>query len=206
MIDAQEMERKRIAADLHDSVGQMLSLSKLHMSEISEVIAADLPSEKDTAENAMRLIDEACQEVRNISHNLMPGALIKLGLVPAVRELIRKAGHSKTIRFNFSSDLDEKRLDEKVEISLYRIVQEIISNILKHANASEVTITIKNAEENSIQLNISDNGNGFDTAILDSVTGIGWKNIYSRLAMMNGKMNIQSQLNSGTSITIRIFL
>ena len=206
VIEAQEMERKRIAGDLHDSVGQMLSLSKLQLSEIMDSSNMYSPEHEQMLERSTRIIDEACQEVRNISHNLMPGPLIRLGLPAAVKDLVRKINASNKIHVSFASNLYDSRLNENIEISVYRIIQEIFNNILKHAQATEIGISLIRQAEEKLELSITDNGIGFDTGEIIKSSGIGWKNIYSRLAIINGTLNINSKKNSGTCIEIKVFL
>jgi two-component system, NarL family, sensor kinase len=206
VIEAQEMERKRIAGDLHDSVGQMLSLSKLHLSEIIDSIQVFDTENEQMLSRSVQIIDEACQEVRNISHNLMPGPLIRLGLTSAVKDLVRKINSSKKIQIMFSSNLNDNRLDEKVEISVYRIIQEIFSNILKHAQASKIEVNLNKGNDNKLKLSIIDDGIGFDKEEIINSKGIGWKNIYSRLAIINGSMDVNAVKNHGTDIEINVLL
>jgi len=204
VIEAQEFERKRIAGDLHDSVGQMLSLTKLHLSEIMDYEGSLASEQKQIIDRSARILDEACQEVRNISHNLMPGALIRLGLDAAVKDLVRKINNSNKIRASFSGNLDGRRFDEKIEISVFRIVQEVLNNIMKHSEASNIDITLNRMENGKLELLISDNGTGFDISRIEKSSGIGWKNIYSRLSMINGTMKVNSVINDGTSIRVTI--
>jgi two-component system, NarL family, sensor kinase len=206
VIEAQEMERKRIAGDLHDSVGQMLSLSKLNLSEIIDSSNKYSPEHENMLARSAQIIDEVCQEIRNISHNLMPGPLIRLGLMSAVRDLVRKINSSNKIHVSLSDNLDDVRFDEKVEISVYRIIQEILNNILKHAKASEIDISLNKQNEGKLELLITDNGIGFDTGKIVKSNGIGWKNIYSRLAIINGTMIVNSIKNHGTGIDIKVYL
>lgn len=206
VIEAQEAERKRIAGDLHDSVGQMLSLTKLHLSGLMDLPGTFAPEHEQTISNSARIIDEVCQEVRSISHNLMPGPLIRLGLTAAVKELVRKINLSEKIQASFICNLNSDRLDENIEISLYRIVQEILNNILKHAKATKIGITLNRHKDEYLDLVIIDNGIGFDTELIKTSSGIGWKNIYSRLSIINGTMNVKSGKNSGSHISIRILL
>lgn len=206
VLEAQEIERKRIAGDLHDSVGQMLSLSKLHLSEIMEISMHHNKEHEQLYQRSIQLIDEACQEVRNISHNLMPGPLIRLGLLAAVKDLIRKINLSGKIIVSLESNLADNRFDEKIEISLYRIIQEIFNNIIKHANATEIGINILQENDKKLELVVIDNGKGFDTSEINQSSGIGWKNIYSRLTIINGLMKVDSVKNSGTNINIQVFL
>lgn len=206
LIEAQEMDWKRIAGDLHDSVGQLLSLSKLHLSEVIDSSEVPNPEHELMLNRTAQIIDEACQEVRNISHNLMPGPLIRLGLVSAIKELVRKINSSRKVKVAFSSNITNIRFNEKIEISLYRILQEIFSNILKHSGASEVEITLNILDNQRLNLSIKDNGIGFDTEEIEKSDGIGWKNIYTRLAIINGTMNIDSKKSMGTSIEINVIL
>lgn len=206
LIEAQEMDWKRIAGDLHDSVGQLLSLSKLHLSEVIDSSEVSNPEHELMLNRTAQIIDEACQEVRNISHNLMPGPLIRLGLVSAIKELVRKINSSRKVKVAFSSNIKDIRFNEKIEISLYRILQEISSNILKHSGATEVDISLNLQDNQRLNLSIKDNGVGFDTEEIEKSDGIGWKNIYTRLAIINGTMNIDSEINHGTGIEINVIL
>ncbi|MBI4646967.1 MAG: sensor histidine kinase [Bacteroidia bacterium] len=201
IIEAEEKERKRIAEDLHDSLGQILSTAKLNMSELEDVIVFKEQNDKAVFQNAIVLVNESCQEVRNISHNIMPGALIKLGLIPAVKELVSKINKSKKLVVEFNAQCFTQRLDESTEIALYRIIQEIMNNIIKHAEAEKVNIEIlKN--NNAVTLIINDNGKGFDISKIEKSSGIGWKNIFSRVSFLNGSINIDSKHNEGTTINI----
>jgi signal transduction histidine kinase len=184
----------------------MLSLSKLHLSEVMDISSKFTLEQDQLFSRSMQLIDEACQEIRNISHNLMPGSLIRLGLLAAIKDLIRKINTSKKIHITLDSNFEETRFDENVEISIYRVIQEIFNNILKHACASEVLISLRRSGEKNLELSIADNGIGFDTSEIANSSGIGWKNIYSRLTMINGSMEINSVKSNGTSINIRVFL
>jgi len=134
----------------------------------------------------------------------MPGALIRLGLDAAVKDLVRKINNSNKIRASFSGNLDGRRFDEKIEISVFRIVQEVLNNIMKHSEASNIDITLNRMENGKLELLISDNGTGFDISRIEKSSGIGWKNIYSRLSMINGTMKVNSVINDGTSIRVTI--
>ena len=201
VIEAQEKERKRIAEDLHDSLGQMLSTIKLHMVSIEDSEVLNSTENQGVLNNAIGYIDDACNEVRNISHHLMPGALIRLGLIPALGDMIDKINKTNKVKINFKSNGIEKRLNEFTEINLYRIIQELIGNDIKHSQATKIDINISQQKE-KISLTIIDNGKGFDTSKIHESKGIGWQNIYSRLAMLNGKFNISSEINKGTKIYI----
>jgi two-component system, NarL family, sensor kinase len=201
VIEAQELERKRIAEDLHDSVGLMLATAKLNMNELEDVAEFKDKEDYNILKNTISIVDESSQEVRNISHNMMPGALIELGLTSALRELVSRLNKTNKTNFILKADGFVKKLDESVEITVYRITQEILGNIIKHANATQVDIEIKNENE-LVKLHVKDNGVGVDKNKIEKSSGIGWKNIFSRVTMLNGKIDIESEVNAGTSIDI----
>ncbi|NTW33561.1 MAG: tetratricopeptide repeat protein, partial [Bacteroidetes bacterium] len=201
VIEAQELERKRIAEDLHDSIGLILATAKFNMTELEDIVTFKEAEDESILKNSIILVDEAFQEVRNISHNMMPSALTELGLVTALKELISKMNKSHKLHIDLKIYGFDERLNELVEITVYRIVQEIISNIIKHAEATVVDIILKK-ENTEINLNIEDNGIGIDKNKIEKSSGIGWKNIFSRVTMLNGKINIDSKHNLGTTINI----
>jgi signal transduction histidine kinase len=196
IINAQEDERKRISAELHDGIGQMLSVVKMNMSGIEE----ELPLEKLT--KTISLLDESCTELRNISHHLMPAALIQNGLLLAVQEFVRKINASGKLHIVYYYD-DFGRANSQIEINLYRILQELTNNIIKYANATEVNLNI-NIENGMIKVMISDNGVGMDPKVIRNSNGNGWNNIYSRLTMMQAHFDIESFPGNGTTIFIDI--
>ncbi len=198
VMDAEERERKRLAQDLHDSLGQMLSTARLNMSGLHEVIDPEDSDAQQMYNNSISLVDESCSELRHISHNIMPTALIRLGLLSAIRELSKMISESQQLKVVFSSTGMEERLSENVEFALYRIVQELLSNIIKHADATEVTIQLAR-RVNEISLTVSDNGKGMDVHSIGQSEGLGWKSIYSRAAMLNGQLYITSEPGKGTN-------
>lgn len=204
VIDAEEKERRRIAQELHDGLGQLLSTVKLNISATENLIDA---VHKTPFNNSLSLIDTACDEVRTISHNLMPGALIRLGLLSALRELIQKINGSNQLRVNMEvnppaepAGFDE-RLDESAEVAIYRIAQEVLNNIIKHSQAKVVTLILKRSGANFFMY-ITDDGKGFDTSFIGRNEGIGWQNIYSRSAMLNGTVDIIADPQTGTTVKI----
>lgn len=200
VIKAEEKERIRIAKDLHDGLGQLLSTAKLNVASLEGNVEKE---DEFLVKNACDLIDNAVKEVRNISHNMMPVALTQLGLVSAVEELISKMNHSGLLTVKFKVENLEYRLNSSIEIALYRVIQEILNNIIKHAQAQEVFIYLKKEKER-LTLEISDNGVGFNTDEIDKSEGIGWKNIFSRIAMLNGNINVKSIKEKGTNLLVSI--
>jgi two-component system, NarL family, sensor kinase len=199
---AQEQERKRIAQDIHDSLGSVLSAAKLKMAEVKDnkpELAAD---EKFTA--GIGLLDEASAELRHISHNIMPATLSKLGLVPALKNLTEKISSHKGLQVQFIvHDLDH-RLYEQTEISVYRIVLELINNIVKHSSASKATVQLVKFP-GYMSITVEDNGKGFDhMRIFDEKGGIGLANITARVEYLKGRIDIDSMPGKGTTIMIEI--
>ncbi len=198
VIEAEQKERKRIAQDLHDSLGQSISVIKKRVSILQ-------PASGDESKHKalIQQLDNTYDELRDISHNIMPNTLIMLGLVPAVRELISEISTEDSPKIELDSDIEPKKLNEDQAIALYRIIQEAIANILKHAKATLVNIRLEN-KNGTTSLYIKDNGKGMDISKINNNSGMGWKNIYSRVALLPGKINIQSQPDHGTSITIHL--
>lgn len=188
MLEGEEKERKRIAEDLHDRVGSMLSAMKLQ---------TDSSNKKMTG-----LLDETVEEVRRISHNLETKVLNRFGLVAALEDLAQKINTSEKIQFELQHlDLTE-RLDNKVEINSYRIVQELISNALKHSQATEI-ITQVNRIDNQLIITVEDNGVGFNSLeAREKASGMGLKNVMSRANELNGNFNVDSGKGNGTTITV----
>ncbi len=202
VIEAEEKERKRIAADLHDSVGLMLATTKLNLSELDDTYNCDSAS-SEILNSALDLIDETSMEVRNISHNMMPGALIELGLLSALKGIVFKINQNHKINVNIKSNCQHERFYYMLEITVYRIFQEIISNTIKHSKATEVEVCL--FKENSLLvLNVKDNGVGINKNSMEKSTGIGWKNIYSRLTILNGHIDFNNDKDNGTTIKIVI--
>lgn len=199
IIETEEKERKRIAGELHDGLGQLLSTARLNVAGLGE----DEESQDNVLlKNSLQLLDEACAEVRTISHNMMPGALIRLGLAEAVNELINKINDTEKIKIAYDTNLDE-RLPETTEVALYRIVQEVLTNMLRHAEAKNISVRIDKTGEQLLVV-IADDGKGLDVAQIQHSGGLGWKNIYSRLGLLEGTMDIASEKGKGTTITINI--
>jgi two-component system, NarL family, sensor kinase len=197
IIITQENERKRIAEELHDGIGQMMSAVKLNVAALEQ----NLKEKNEQYKSTIDLIDESCKELRNISHNMMPGILIKAGLIPAVKELVSKINSSGAINISVAADDPKIRLGETIEVNFFRIVQELITNIVKYANATEAQVSIS-MENNVFTIMIEDNGKGFDKEMLKTSPGNGWNNILSRINLLQGKIEIDSQPGKGTVVFI----
>ena len=200
MVIAQETERKRIAGELHDGIGQMLSAVKLNVA----ALAGNQKEEFDIQyKNALGLIDDSCVELRNISHAMMPGLLVKSGLIPALKDLADKINNSSFLKIFIESDGMENRPHQNIEIQVYRIIQELLNNIMKYADAKEVHIQL-NKSDSGLTFMMEDDGKGFDKNILKTSSGNGWNNINSRLEILNASLEIDSQPGRGTVVFVEV--
>ncbi len=202
VLEAEEIERKRIAADLHDSVGQMMSAAKLNLNLAASDMDYASEVQKCAMEKAIALIDDSCKEVRTVSHNLMPNALLKSGLGKAINAFINKID-SHIIKITLYTEGLEERIDEKVEMVLYRVIQECVNNVIKHSDANRLDISlVKDAD--GISITLEDNGKGFDANNIDNYSGIGLKNIRSRIEYLKGTVEWDSAPGKGTVVTILV--
>ena len=152
----------------------------------------------------VNLVDRACQDVRNISHELNMGVSENFGLVPALKELVSHLQKSNSIGVEFTHSLQGILIESQNEILAYRIVQELVSNVLKHANASKLTISLTGFDEEGIvNIMVHDNGKGFNPKALTKTTkGIGLDSLQEMVDTIEGEMSIDSNEQSGTTISI----
>ncbi len=198
-ITTMENERRRIAADLHDDVGPLLSAIKL---QINHVDATD-EEQKILLVKSSRYIDEVIQKMREISNELLPNILVRRGIVIALEDFIRKLNESNGLKIVFESELSE-RLPEEVEINLYRIVQEIIHNSIKHSKANVLKIELYKSLHKII-LATADNGIGFsENSEQRKESGLGLLNLQSRTDVMGGDLSFQSHKGKGVRYLIEI--
>ncbi|NOT90308.1 tetratricopeptide repeat-containing sensor histidine kinase [Ferruginibacter sp.] len=202
VIQAEENERKRIAGDLHDGIGQTMSAAKMNLSSIESRLDFKNEEDKTAFEKIVNLVDESCKEVRSVSHNMMPNALLKSGLSSAVKEFIDKID-SRVLKVNLYSEGLNERLDSNVETVLYRVIQECVNNVIKHSNANELDISlIKDAD--GIAATIEDNGKGFAVDEKLKTAGIGLKNISTRIQYLKGTVDFDSSPGKGTLVAIHV--
>ncbi|CAN5387673.1 ATP-binding protein [soil metagenome] len=202
IIEAEERERMRIAQELHDGIGQQLSAVKLNLSSLQSNLKPENDQQRLMMENALSLIDDSVREVRSVSHSMMPNALLKSGLALAVREFLNRISHTDKLKIELEINGLNERLESTMESILFRVLQEIVNNIIKHSQATVVNIQIIRHEE-ELTLMVEDNGVGFDISKLTN-TGIGLTNIQSRINYLNGIVNFDSQLGKGTTVSIEI--
>ena len=200
LIDGEEKERIRIAQDLHDGINGDLSSIKYQLSSINiESLSAE---NKILLDKATNMIDYSCDQIRQISHNLSPTTINDFGLVPSLKNYCVKLEGFHPIKINFQHFGNEIKLSKNVETVIYRIVQELVNNIIKHANATEAMVQI-NSYEDKLFITVEDNGKGFDTT--KQKTGIGLKNIASRVAFLNATFE-EEHNTRGTTFTLNIEL
>jgi signal transduction histidine kinase len=201
IIEAEEKERIRIARDLHDGVAQTMTAAKMQLEYFNDS-NQELYQSSDNLKTIFNLITDAANEVRSVSHSMIPNALLKSGLVAAVRDLVQRTDNAR-FKMNLIIHGLNERMHENIESVSFRVLQELINNIMKHAQATEVTIQlIREGAEFTIM--IEDNGKGFDVQKIKKEGGIGLKNIESRVAYLNGRIDYDSQPGRGTTVTVDI--
>ena len=195
-IKLQEEERQRLAADLHDDAGPLLATARLYLNE--NLVNQDKATQLQSIFQARQIIDDTIQLVRNISHSLMPPTLKNFGLESAINDLFQKISGSGAI--NASSRFHEykERLKGEKELIMFRIVQELVNNILKHSNASFIHLT-QNVHGDKFYLRIHHDGRGIVQSDFEKLTksniGLGLKNISSRMRVVHGNINFEKDIS-----------
>jgi signal transduction histidine kinase len=205
IIDTEEKDKERFAKDLHDELGTLLSTISVYLSMLKSENTE--PAEKDNILGFTKgLVNEAIQNTKEIAYNLMPESISRIGLTGTIKahcERINKTG-LVTVHFNHHTDI--KNLKGDVEVTLFRIVKELINNTLKHAKADTISINLKK-EKNLVVLEFNDNGRGFNvksTLSKNLHKGLGLSNIVSRIKALNGTFKIDSKKGYGTSVIIKV--
>lgn len=202
VMKAEEEERKRIAADLHDSVAQKMVVAKLNL-EVFGNHAVDMnASQQKVYRNIYQLLEESTAEVRNLSHSMMPQAFAKAGLVKALEDFFEKT-ETPGLKISFMSTGDFTGVPDNAALMIYRVIQEVVQNALKHAKATRLDISMAYAN-NELEVTVEDNGVGFDPGAIDVSASNGIKNIYSRVEYLNGKIEISSQDGHGTVVAFYV--
>ena len=203
LMEGQEGERKRIAQELHDRLGSMLAMVKLHFNTVNDSLDALKQQARERYEEANTLLDQACEEVRRVAHDMSSGFLVEFGLIPTLKELgdsITKSGEMSVEVLDFGF---EERLDPTLEITVYRTLQELIGNVLKHAKAKELTIQLIKKGDN-LNVVVEDDGVGFDLSSIENKQGMGLSGTRNRIESQNGTLVIDSSPGNGTTVTINV--
>ncbi|MBY0479110.1 MAG: tetratricopeptide repeat protein [Chitinophagaceae bacterium] len=204
LLKGQEEERSRLAKDLHDGLGGLLSGVKFSLSNMKDNLIVT-PDNMAVFERSLDMLDTSIKELRRVAHNMMPEMLTKFGLDEALKEYANKVTETKLLQIKYQSFGMNERLDSSVEIIIYRIIQELVNNSLKHAAASDMLIQIVK-EGSRLSVLAEDNGKGFDTALTESSKGAGWTSIRSRVEYLKGRIDLHSAKEKGTSVTIEFNL
>jgi signal transduction histidine kinase len=197
MVNGQEAERTRIAKDLHDGLGGLFSTIKMYLSTLQH--EQEQLKSNSLFGKSYELIDTASDEVRRIAYNMMPEVLVRLGLIPAIQDMCSTISSGKKIQVKLQAYGMEKRLDANTEIMLYRIVQELLNNIIKHSQANEAIVQF-NRDGERLMVTVEDNGQGFKTSEVDDKTHRGLEIIKNRVDYLHGKFSIDSQEKIGTTV------
>ena len=201
---AEDQERKRLATELHDGLGQMLTAISLHLGAFKNIETLDEKTHTNYY-TAMKMIKQAMDENRSISHNLMPKAIADYGYVSAVEHLIDDLQSFSSLALEFYTNLTEERLPEHLERNLYRITQEAVNNIVRHSHAASGVVQLMKYPDLLI-LTIEDDGQGFDTQAISKTGHLGLQSIKTRSEAIGGVLAIDSQPGNGTCITLQISL
>ncbi|MEM6684569.1 MAG: ATP-binding protein [Bacteroidota bacterium] len=199
-VKIQDDERKRFAADLHDEIGGGISTILLSVERI-KTTQANQPEIETTSQHIRNQLNDLLKKVREISYNIMPPTLEDFGLHEAISDLCYSITESSDLQIQYVWNGDEQRLDFSQELAIYRIIQELLINTIKHAKATQVEITIENTAENFKAL-YTDNGKGFDTETIRK--GAGVHNIHNRAQIMGAELTVASILHKGTTITFNL--
>lgn len=203
VISSEEKERKRFASDLHDSMGQLVSALSMNIQGLKNT-SNDPLVRHEIVDNSTLILQDIQREIRNIAFNLMPQVLTKEGLIPALEEVCARISKSNQVDAKLQTFGMEKRMNEVFELSLYRVLQEWISNVLKYSEATELLIQFI-AHPDSIIITVEDNGMGFDLETFETSRGNGWRNINSRLNLIKGTLDIDTVPGrKNTILTINI--
>ncbi len=197
MIEGQEKERSRIANDLHDDLGGLMATIKLQFNALKEKQTPNLFNKTNT------LLDDAYNKIRSIAHAKNSGVIAKQGLLMAIENMAANVSSASNTKIEVTDHGLENRLENSLEITIFRIIQELITNIIKHAEATETHISLTNHDD-SLNIMVEDNGKGFNTNSIGKNQGMGLHSIEKRIEHLEGDMKIESQDNQGTTIIIDI--
>ncbi|TDQ17219.1 signal transduction histidine kinase [Algoriphagus boseongensis] len=201
-LESQEQERRRMAQDLHDGFGQYISALRLYVSQLKsdqakEELKTELVSRTDS------VLDEMSKEISNVVYDLMPATLIRFGLISALEDLAGRINASEKAKLEISPTGIPKRMDELVEINLFRICQEWINNVLKYSGAKNIQLNLS-GQEGKIRLSLLDDGRGFDPAVFIHSKRNGWKNINTRAGLLNAQLELYTSPGiQGTELLIQ---
>ena len=194
MMDGEEKERRRIARDLHDGLSAMLAAVKMKFSSVKTL---------EELNPAVDSLDEASKEVRRIAHNMMPEVLVNYGLEAALKDFVESVNQSKNLKADVQINNIGRLNDRTKELMIYRIVQELINNVIKHAQAKSIIVQLMRTDD-ILSITVEDDGVGFDVDVAMKKNGIGMTNLKTRVEYIGGELNIDSSEKNGTSVFIEV--
>ncbi len=199
LVEGQEEERKRIAKDLHDGIGVLLSTAKMQFTALKD----KSPENSGLVDKAGKLLEQAAVDVRRISHNMMPSLLTKFGLDEAIEDLFEQLADIPGLSAKVSISENAGRIVENQEIMLYRVIQELVNNTLKHAKAKNISLNFS-YDDDILNVQYADDGVGFEIGKDNKYLSLGMKGIESRISYLNGSINIESELGGGSHCYIQV--
>lgn len=205
-LNSEETERRRIAQDLHDDIGTMLSLTKLSLNQLSKIIGETGNKDDHIMRKSQSLVEETILHVRRITRDLVPTTLERFGLAEAIEEFVHKLEENHPLTLSFRCNVEEfPRLGQKMELTIYRIMQELVHNAIKHANGTKIDIDLQ-VNNKMIGLAVTDNGIGFDPDVVreNNLAGLGLLGIESRLAILDGHVTYERPKGGGSSAFAQI--
>jgi signal transduction histidine kinase len=201
-MNGQEEERKRIASDLHDRLGSLFSTVKLYFSGLQSKFKDADESTKKTFKTIITLVDQSVDEVRAVSHNLAKDIVVQFGLIKAVKDIELAVNSSAQIKMKVIDNNFRFRFDKESEMQIYKALQEMITNAIRHSRAKNIIVQFTSINENEANIIVEDDGIGIDKRKVQG--GIGMKNIHDRLNTIGADYNIDSSPESGTTFIINV--
>jgi len=203
VLKGEEQERTRLAKDLHDGLGGILSGIKYSFNTMKGNLVMT-PENSLAFERSMEMLDSSIKEMRRVAHNMMPEALVKFGLDVALNDFCTDINQTGALVVSYQSvGMTDVKLDQTTSITIYRVVQELINNTMKHAGARNAIVQLSKTDE-VISITVEDDGKGFSSGILERSKGIGWSNIQSRIDYLKGRIDVRTAPGNGTSIHIEL--
>lgn len=198
VITTQEEERKRIAQDLHDDISSKLNIVSLNSYLLTSSNLTDLET-KEITDNIITLTAKALDNSRKIAHNLLPPVLDKFGLHAGIEELCEEFESSKTVKVFYQNKIEFDEKDKDINLHVFRILQELMNNSLRHGKATEISIVFEDVKGAKTCI-YNDNGIGFESKNAENQKGLGMKNINSRISYINGTINVSSEIGKGIKV------
>jgi signal transduction histidine kinase len=203
VLKGEEQERTRLAKDLHDGLGGMLSGIKFSLNTMKGNLVMT-PDNAQAFERSIDMLDSSIKEMRRVAHNMMPEALVKFGLDTALKDFCNDINRTGALEISYQSiGLENEIIEQTAAITIYRIVQELINNTMKYAAAKTAIVQVAKSGS-QLAITVEDDGVGFDTALLKHSKGMGWSNIQNRVDFLKGKVDVRSEKEKGTSVHIEL--